>query len=223
MLCAPCALMLCTRHGSIRSRRWDRLICRCSPFQKQCPGVILQGFPPLVVSFFHQQPISNPHHLSTPRMDRRAPGQFREERRSRQEPAAAQQELVALEEPPQAWLCSICRDCVQTEPVVTPCRHSFCKSCLHKALAPPGPPTRGRCPMCRTFVAGMDAVQSNERAFPSRAGTGAPCRSLRCSPSQRCVPSWPGTACRAPTPGAPPPRCALVTGASTRTSARSSS
>jgi hypothetical protein len=99
----------------------------------------------------------------------RGPGHFREDRRLRPEgegEAAPGVSLVFLASAPPHWLCAVCHDAVQHEPVLTPCRHSFCKSCLRKVLAPPGQaPTRGRCPICRAVVASMDAVQPNECAL----------------------------------------------------------
>eukprot|EP00271_Cylindrocystis_brebissonii_P005980 TRINITY_DN18462_c0_g1_i1.p1 TRINITY_DN18462_c0_g1~~TRINITY_DN18462_c0_g1_i1.p1 ORF type:complete len:596 (+),score=115.71 TRINITY_DN18462_c0_g1_i1:319-2106(+) len=69
-------------------------------------------------------------------------------------------------EPKDSWLCPVCHEIIDF-PVVTPCKHRFCKECLKKALGddgasppnaaegqPPQPPRR--CPICRsdTDVAG---------------------------------------------------------------------
>ena len=101
--------------------------------------------------------------------ERRSPGSFpaTEARRT------PQSELVLLAEAPPSWLCSICRDAVPHEPVVTPCGHSFCRTCLTKALGATsggaGSAVRSRCPMCRALVPSANAVRPNERARPAHA------------------------------------------------------
>ena len=97
-------------------------------------------------------------------MERNAVGSFREDRRAK----AALSELTFLPVAPSAWLCSICRDVVQHDPVTTPCGHSFCRGCLMKVLsdtsqqAGNGSPGRGRCPLCRAVVPNTDAVRPND-------------------------------------------------------------
>ena len=90
-----------------------------------------------------------------------------EERRARTQQAArpASPERTLLSTPPQSWLCSICRDTVVHQPVLTSCGHGFCRGCLAKALRPPGPPTRARCPICRSDLSAADAVRPNEGAL----------------------------------------------------------
>lgn len=105
-------------------------------------------------------------------MERHAAGSFREDRRAK----AALAELTHLAVAPANWLCSICRDVVQHDPVSTPCGHSFCRGCLMKVLsdsssqqAGNGSPGRGRCPMCRAVVPSADAVRPNDGACARRA------------------------------------------------------
>jgi hypothetical protein len=122
--------------------------------------------------------------------ERHAPGVFGDsERRLRQSGAvrAPSPERLLLPVAPQSWLCSICRDCVQHEPVLTACGHSFCKSCLSKVLRPSGPPVRARCPICRTDVSGADAVQPNAGA--SRADARRPSRAACSDADNRCAPA----------------------------------
>ena len=102
-------------------------------------------------------------------MERNAVGTFREDRRAK----AAAADLIFLAMPPPNWLCSICRDVVQHDPVATPCGHSFCRGCLMKVLTDSsqqggnGSPGRGRCPMCRAVVPSTDAVRPNDGACAS--------------------------------------------------------
>ena len=165
--------------------------------------------------------------------ERRSPGSFpaTEARRT------PQSELVFLAEAPPSWLCSICRDAVPHEPVVTPCGHSFCRTCLTKALGATsgdaGSAVRSRCPMCRALVPSADAVRPNERARPAPLRAALRCVSPAVAaadavvrprvllPRQRFARSWRATRWRAPTRGAAPHPCALATGACTRTSAAS--
>lgn len=100
-------------------------------------------------------------------MERHAAGTFREDRRAK----AALAELTHLAVAPANWLCSICRDVVQHDPVSLPCGHSYCRGCLMKVLADSssqqagnGSPGRGRCPMCRAVVPSADAVRPNDGA-----------------------------------------------------------
>lgn len=112
--------------------------------------------------------------------ERNAVGTFREDRRAK----AAADELAFLAVPPPNWLCSICRDVVQHDPVcLTACGHSFCRGCLMRVLSDGSQPTgngspgRGRCPMCRAAVPSADAFEPNESAWAASAVRSAAFRS----------------------------------------------
>lgn len=77
-----------------------------------------------------------------------APGQGQASR-----PAAPQQQRTGDEEDvPADFECSICMKLL-LEPVSVPCGHTFCKQCLEQSLG-----YRGLCAVCRSPVAGVQAV-----------------------------------------------------------------
>eukprot|EP01105_Mastigella_eilhardi_P011346 TRINITY_DN2622_c0_g1_i1.p1 TRINITY_DN2622_c0_g1~~TRINITY_DN2622_c0_g1_i1.p1 ORF type:complete len:219 (+),score=50.07 TRINITY_DN2622_c0_g1_i1:23-658(+) len=77
-------------------------------------------------------------------------------------------------DPSEECKCAICQD-IMTDPVITPCRHEFCRECLLQGLT-----VNAKCPICRVSLTAKQ-VSGNRKRQKVIDATLFPCRNAGCA------------------------------------------